>query len=156
MSRDINRMTPELKEKYYLFEEEMNKAGLPFMITSVDRNILEQMALFVQKRLELKDVNRFRKAAGLYLFKSEEENKNIVTWTLESYHVVNTMDSMIDNDLSRAFDIAILKNAKPEWNLKADINANQMPDYQEAAEIGRKVGLVPGIDFGDPPHYQLG
>ena len=157
MSRDINRMTPELKEKYIAFKGSMEQAGIPFIVTSVDRNILEQMALYVQGRLNLKDVNRFRKAAGLYLFKNEIENKNEVTWTLESMHVVNTMDSMLDNDLSRAFDIAIIKDGKAEWNLKADINENQMPDYQEAGLIGERCGLSWGGRFPkqDIPHYQL-
>lgn len=155
MSRDINRMTPELKEKYFLFEEKMKKAKLPFIVTSVDRNILEQMALYVQNRLPLKDVNRFRKQAGLYLFKTEAENTGPVTWTLESLHVCNNFDSMLDNDLSRAFDIAIIRDGKAEWNLKADVNSNNIIDYKEAAEIGRSVGLTPGIDFNDPCHYQL-
>lgn len=155
MSRDINRMDPLLKIKYSVFKEEMEKAKIPFIITSVDRNILEQMALYVQNRLPLKDVNIFRKQAGLYLFKSEAENVGPVTWTLDSLHVVNNFDSMLDNDLSRAFDIAIIRDGKAEWNLKADVNDNNIADYKEAAEIGRKIGLVPGIDFGDAPHYQL-
>lgn len=157
MSRDINRMDPVLKEKYISFKGEMDLAGIPFIVTSVDRNILEQMALYVQKRLPLKDVNKFRKVAGLYLFQTEAENTGPVTQTLDSKHVVNILDSMIENDLSRAFDIAIIRDGKAEWNLKADVNANNVADYDEAGLIGEKVGLRWGGRFSSPdkPHFEI-
>lgn len=68
----------------------------------------------------------------------------IVTWTHRSKHIEG-----------KAFDIAILKNEKPVWDLKVDVNDDEIPDYQEAAEIGRNIGLRAGADFKDYPHFEL-
>lgn len=68
----------------------------------------------------------------------------IVTWTHKSKHIEG-----------KAFDIAILKNKKPTWDLKVDVDEDEIPDYQEAAEIGRNVGLRAGADFKDYPHFEL-
>jgi peptidoglycan L-alanyl-D-glutamate endopeptidase CwlK len=152
MSRNINKMHLELREKYYLFEEKMEEKGIPFIITCVDRNITEQMALYVQGRLPLKDVNRFREVAGLYLFKSEQENKNAVSWTLKSRHITNIEKNVI---FSEAFDIVITENGKANWNLKADVNKDDLPDYFQAGEIGESVGLEWGGSFHDYVHFQL-
>jgi peptidoglycan L-alanyl-D-glutamate endopeptidase CwlK len=75
----------------------------------------------------------------------------IVTWTRTSRHTGRD-----------AFDIAILKQGKPVWDTKADVDADSVPDYQEAGEIGEKCGLVWGGRFknskGEPrpdyPHFQ--
>lgn len=68
----------------------------------------------------------------------------IVTWTHKSKHI-----------LGEAFDIVILKEGKPSWDLKVDVNDDEIPDYQEAADIGRKVGLRAGADFKDFPHFEF-
>ena len=49
-SRDINRLTPETKEKYIAFEKEMNDAGIKFIVTSTVRTQAEQDALYAQGR----------------------------------------------------------------------------------------------------------
>lgn len=68
----------------------------------------------------------------------------IVTWTHKSKHIEG-----------KAFDIAILKNKKPTWDIKVDVDDDEVPDYQEAAEIGRSVGLKAGADYKDYPHFEL-
>jgi len=70
----------------------------------------------------------------------------IVTWTLQSKHL-----------LGEAFDIAILKDNKPVWDKKVDVNVNSIPDYGEAMIIGESVGLTAGGRWAhvDLPHYQL-
>ncbi len=67
----------------------------------------------------------------------------IVTWTKHSRHSDH-----------KAFDIAIVKDGKPTWDLKVSVDGDDIPDYLEAAEIGRKVGLKPGADFKDYPHFE--
>ena len=80
---------------------------------------------------------------------TEDENRRKVTWTLRSKHIVYNPGGK-----ARAFDIVILRDGKAEWSLKYDINENEIPDYEEAAEIVRGVGLRPGADFGDYPHFE--
>ena len=135
-------MLPDLKNKMELFILECERKGLKVTVTSVDRTPGEQAALYVQGRYALRVVNLYRKAAGMYLLKTEDEN-SIVTRTLDSLHLHG-----------RAFDI-VLGGRKKHYNLKIDENMSGGPDYQEAAGIGRKIGLKPGYDFGDAPHFQL-
>ena len=72
---------------------------------------------------------------------------NIVTWTLKSRHL-----------LGEAFDIAILKDGKPVWDTKVDVNKDGIFDYLEAGQIGEEIGLVWGGRWAKPdyPHFQLG
>lgn len=155
MSRDVRMLTHDAYQMYLQFAEEMAKLKISFVVTSVDRSILEQMALYVQGRMLLSDVNRFRVAAGLPLLGSNSENKT-VTWTLDSKHVVNPFDSVVENDRSRAFDIVIVKGGKAEWNLKVDTNMDLISDYEQAGAIWRKLGGVWGGDWKrrDCPHFE--
>lgn len=69
-----------------------------------------------------------------------------VTWTRKSRHSEH-----------RAFDIAILKDGRPVWDLKVDVNDDHLPDYLEAGEIGESVGLKWGGRFPSPdcPHFEI-
>ncbi len=70
----------------------------------------------------------------------------IITWTKHSRHTKRT-----------AFDIAILQDGKPCWNIKADVNEDQIPDYEEAGKIGESAGLTWGGSWKSPadyPHFQ--
>jgi len=71
-----------------------------------------------------------------------------VTWTRRSKHIVGL-----------AFDIAVCtKGMKPHWNLKADVDADGIPDYEEAGKIGESIGLVWGGRFKvnpDYPHFEF-
>ena len=76
----------------------------------------------------------------------------IVTWTRNSRHTKRD-----------AFDVAILKQGKPVWDIKVDVNEDDIPDYQQAGEIGESCGLEWGGRFknkkGKPrpdyPHFQV-
>ncbi len=152
MSRDINNLTSSMQLKYFAFKIAMEKAGLKYMVTSVDRTILEQIALYAQGRLSVAEVNNFRSIAGLPMIK---ESMNVkVTWTLNSKHVTNMFDEDLNNDKSFAFDIAILKDNQPIWDLKANVNQNSLPDYEEAGKIGESIGLRWGGHFNDPCHFE--
>lgn len=156
MSRDLNQMHPRLRAKYDQFAQQMQRAALPYVVTCVDRTIVEQMALYVQGRLELADVNRFRVVADM-LPLTTAENKRRVTWTLASLHVTNGFDRSPENDLARAFDIAIVKDGRAVWDLKASVNGNEVPDYEEAGRIWESLGGTWGGRFSTPdcPHFQL-
>jgi len=69
-----------------------------------------------------------------------------VTWTKISKHTGRT-----------AFDIAILKDGKPIWDVKVSVNENDLPDYLEAGQIGEAIGLRWGGRFKNPdcPHFEM-
>jgi hypothetical protein len=157
MSRNYNNF--EKPELISLFISECEKIGHKVIITCVDRDHKEQYAYFLQGREPLHIVNQFRKFAGLYPI-DREENKRIITWTLNSEHIVNLEDNLKDNDKSRAIDFAILKpgSKQIDWNVKADVNKNNIPDYLECALVGEKIGFYSGGRFNknkDYPHLQL-
>lgn len=153
--KSIAMMSPLLLDKYKLFEEKMKKTAIPFMITSVARTVKEQVALYSQGRDPLPTVNLLRKAAGLPPIKKIDNVK--VTWTLQSKHLIDLDDGIEANNWSRAFDIAILDNSNPTWNLKVDVNKDQLPDYKQAGKIGLSVGLIWGGNFKSPdyPHFEI-
>ena len=60
-----------------------------------------------------------------------------------------------------AFDVAILRKDAagrpvPTWDLKADINHNEVPDYEELGLLGESAGLTWGgrFKFRDYGHFQ--
>lgn len=64
----------------------------------------------------------------------------IVTWTRKSKHIEG-----------KAFDIVIMENGKPDWNVTH-------PNWTKAGEIGMSIGLDWGgawIKSKDFPHFQL-
>mgnify|MGYP003395680363 CR=1 FL=1 len=69
-----------------------------------------------------------------------------VTWTLKSKH----LDGL-------AFDIVICKDGIPDWDVKADVDEDGIPDYTEAGQIGEACGLVWGGRWETPdfPHFEL-
>ena len=69
-----------------------------------------------------------------------------VTWAKISNHTGRT-----------AFDIAILKDGKPCWDVKVSVNENDVPDYLEAGQIGESLGLIWGGRWSKPdyPHFEL-
>jgi peptidoglycan L-alanyl-D-glutamate endopeptidase CwlK len=70
----------------------------------------------------------------------------VVTWTKHSEHTKRT-----------AFDIAILKSGQPVWDIKVDVNEDDIPDYKQAGEIGEACGLIWGGRWkpSDPCHFQM-
>lgn len=138
----IADLVPSLQDKYAAFDAEMKARNITYKVTCTSRSVVEQMALYVMGRLSLVEVNRFRWMAGLWLL-ADNDNKK-VTWTLSSKHVTNMFDKDLNNDLAHAFDIVILNGRDAVWDLKADVNANEISDYEEAGQIGEVCGLVWG------------
>jgi len=155
-SRKIEDCVIALQDKFFLFDLRMKAVGIPFLITCTARTVKEQIAFYAQGRETLKQTNALRKMAGLPPI-SPEENARKVTWTLNSKHLVDLDDGNPGNDKSRAFDIVITRNGKPCWDVKADVNQNQIADYVEAGRIGKSVGLIWGGNFRTPdmPHFEI-
>ena len=146
-----------MQSKCILLKEAANKVGLDFIVTCTARTFKEQVALYAQGRQLLEETNKLRKIANLPVI-TAIENKKKITWTLASEHIVNLDDKDITNDKARAFDIALVKPGTREifWNVKVNVNKNDVPDYMELAKIGREIGLTCGAFWGTPdfPHYQ--
>lgn len=87
----------------------------------------------------------------------KNRSKYIVTWTLKSLHIINLEDQYTINDKSNAFDFAIMKGQKPTWDIKADVNLNNLPDYREAGNLATQLGLLWGGNFKSPDfcHVQV-
>jgi hypothetical protein len=162
---NINDLVPPARELYYAFEREMNKANVRFRVTCIKRTKEEQSALYAQHRQSTVAVNKLRVAAGLSPI-SDAENQRTVTWTLKSRHLPITKGSEFGKmfpeweDLCRAWDIVILKkdDKSVSWDLKVDVDEDGIPDYEEAAKIGEKLGLIVGArwrDKPDWPHYEF-
>jgi len=149
-SRDINLLNKTTRDKFLLFREKMTARDLPFIVTCTARTDLEQLALYAQGRVSLLTVNRVRHLAGLPQI-TDEANRRSVTWTLNSRHIVHE-----NRPLADAFDIALTSSGRVHWDVKADVNDDEIPDYLEAAQIARECGLMPGADFKTPDwcHFQ--
>lgn len=165
-SRNLDNAIHPIK----LFAEELVKRakdelGLTVIVTSVERTYFEQVAIAFQGRLGLHSVNIARKVAGLSPI-PEDQNK-IVSWTLDSKHVINPYDTLPDNDKSRAVDFGILdSNGKYQGDIKADVNNDNVADYDQLGKLGMKI--IQEMDYpiewgGDPkgslkgkdkPHWQ--
>jgi hypothetical protein len=159
-SRKIEDLTDSMQKKYWAFKKKMDDAKIPFLVTATSRLVKEQIALYSQGREVLDYVNMLRQSAGMPFITAEQNVK--VTWTLKSRHLIDLDDDILANDKSEAFDIVIEKEGKPTWDIKVNVNKNDIPDYEEAARIGESVGLVAGARFknrkGEPqpdyPHFQ--
>lgn len=148
MSRDPEMfIKPELIQQ---FKEGCKKAGHSITITSVDRTMNEQIALFHQGRYPLAEVNEKRKMAGLVFIK-EEQNK-IVTWTMNSKHILDSVTGK-----SHAFDFAIVKDGRVCWSLKSDVDEDGVGDWDECGMVAEGLGLKWGGRFKNPdrPHCEI-
>lgn len=149
-SDDPRELTPNCYAKWLLFDAKMRIAKLPYKVTCTSRQDIVQNALYAQGREELDVVNDLRHKCFLTPI-TAEENKKKVTWTLKSEHITSKTKPK-----SRAFDIVILKGKAAMWDIKGDVNENNIADYDEAGAIGKSVGLTWGGDWSSPdkPHFQ--
>lgn len=186
LTRDqaLSQMKPPLVDLAMQYERKMDKAGLKFGYTSVARDYKEQLALFAQGRELYDRVCLYRSLAKMpplnysvatianynkAVSNSPGKNAFVVTWTLNSRHIINLDDADPTNNLSGAFDIVLYgaNGRTPHYDVKVSVNKNKIPDYQEAAQIGAACFIIDGttkyvLDPGglwlknpDLPHYQL-
>jgi len=127
-SRNISDLCPAMISLYFDFEREMRRAGIDFIVTCTFRSNDEQRQLYAQGRT----------APG-----------KIVTNALPGQSKHNkTLDG---KPLAEAFDIVIMNNGKPDWNVKN-------PNWEKAGAIGESVGLEWAgrwKTFKEYPHFQL-
>ena len=155
-SRSLDDLIPELKEKAIKHQGLCKEARIEIIFTCTARLVKEQIALYAQGRQSLDEVNELRRIAGLWSI-TEEANQRKVTWTLNSKHLIDLEDVNLYNDKARAYDIAIVKEGKTNWDIKVDVNDNEIADYEEVARIGESIGLKAGARFKYPdyPHFEL-
>lgn len=145
-SRDLNDLSPEVKALApQLVDEVQKQLGIRIIITCTKRDPVDQCILYMQGRTPPELVNYYRASFGM----PKTDSNKIVTWTLHSRHFPNKEGK------AEAFDIVIYVDGQSYWDVtKTDINKDKIPDYKQIAEIGRKLGLKPGADFGDYAHFQ--
>jgi hypothetical protein len=106
------------------------------------RNRAVQEAYYAQGRKPLGEVNALRKAAGLYLLRSEKDNYTI-TWTLASKHLEGLAMDVLPVD----------GTGNPSWDL-----SHYWKIFMIIKNCGKDAGLNCGADWPPPqtdwPHYQ--
>jgi hypothetical protein len=106
------------------------------------RKVAVQEAYFAQGRKPLEEVNRLRQAAGLWLLRSENDNKNKITWTMHSKHIDGLALDVLPVD----------GRGNPTWDL-----AHFRNRFDVIRQCGREAGLICGADWSkaDWPHYEI-
>lgn len=143
-SRSLQDLTPRMQEKVNAFEEALAAAGLGFFRRSCTyRSQAEQNCLWLQGRKSLRDVNAARQALGLPTITEAQNVK--VTWRAVSVHTSR-----------EAVDYYILRDGRADWDVKVDVNENDIPDWEEFGRIARACGLEWGGDWPRPdrPHVE--
>jgi hypothetical protein len=119
-----------------LAKEELN---IRVIVTDVSRLLEVQVALYAQGRESLESVNKLRIRAKLSPI-THQENKNKVTWTLASKHIINLSNDDPTDDKSHAIDFGILdSNGKYMGDVKADVNRDNKSDYIQLGLLAKKV-----------------
>ncbi len=120
-----------------------DRFGLDIIATSTLRLNIEQAALYAQGRETLEFVNYLRDIAELKPI-SEKRNKRTVTNTLWSFHLFGC-----------AWDYCIIKGGRAIWNVKADVNDDDIPDYEQVCDLAEELGIETGRAYGDYVHCQF-
>ncbi len=138
MSRDINDLCPAVRMKLEKLQAAASAATPPigFEVVYTLRTAAEEMALFAQGRKTVEETNRLRHGAGMPPI-TEEENRHIVTKVMTSIHMFGC-----------AFDVAILKDGKIDWNA--------IPEYERLGALGEELGFRWGgrFSFKDWGHFE--
>jgi hypothetical protein len=144
-TRDINDLYEPLKDVVKKALEVAKNKGLNILVYFVKRTAQEQRALYSQGRNNLKTVNALRAAVGFDPL-TEKQNR-IVTWTLRSYHTTEPK--------AMAFDFAPGTSGNISWNVKEDMNDNDIPDYKEFADICKSIdeNIEWGGDWDGKPDF---
>lgn len=128
-----------------MFIAECAKNGIIVKINETIREEFTQLLYFLQGTLDTivaknpniyNEFNALRKRHKFWELSKDEMNRRI-TWTLDSKHFYG-----------KAFDAVPLNDkGQPNWNAPDEI-------WKKMAECAEKVGLYPGINFGDKPHFE--
>jgi peptidoglycan L-alanyl-D-glutamate endopeptidase CwlK len=138
LHRDINLLEPGFRALVNNFLDDLEKRGIDYRVVETLRDVSVQNAYYAQGREPLVSVNRKRANEGLWLI-TEKENKNPITWTLQSKHL-----------LGKAIDLAPVMDGKIWWNAPFTI-------WEQLGAIGESHGLGWGGRWKnrlDCPHYE--
>jgi hypothetical protein len=128
-SRSIQDLTPRMQERINAFEEALAAADLGhFRRSCTYRSQAEQNCLWLQGRKSLRDVNAAREVLGLPAITLAQNAK--VTWRTVSVHTSR-----------EAVDYYVLHDGRANWDVKVDVNQNDIPDWEEFGRIAEACGL---------------
>lgn len=143
--RMLCELAPSAQAAFQAFFERLDKeiGDDRYIAFEGRRSVRTQEAYYAQGRQPLADVNNLRKAAGLYLLRSERDNL-MITWTLKSKHI----DGL-------AMDVLPADGAgNPTWDL-----AHYRGAFETIRDCGFAAGLECGADWAAPktdwPHYEV-
>ena len=161
MSRNIDDLIPDARAAYIEGKEACRKQGLIIVETCVKRSLLEHIALYAQGREKYAEICKLRQAAGLWEIGEETAGRK-VTWTFLSKHISEYTFPRGHRfyGLVLALDFALRhyvdQKSKLHWNIKVDVNDNEIPDYDEVGAIMVAHGFEAGKDWKSPdrPHIQ--
>jgi hypothetical protein len=139
-STDIKDLLPGTQKKILLLESRLEQRGLYFRRTCVYRSKVAQEALYLRGRGTYDEIIEAYKEEGMTPPLDRDEPgwwKKKVTWTLNSMHTKR-----------RAVDYC--QRGRNPYDLKIDVNRNEVPDWEEFAIIARWCGLNAGF-FWQPP-----
>lgn len=159
MSRNLEKADPFLRVFIpLLIKTVKERLGVDVFVVDVDRDYKVQAAYYAQGRETIHVVNNLRLVAGLPLI-TVAENKNKITWTLNSKHITNMDDDTDLNDLSRAIDIGLKdSDGKYRGTGNEDLNGDGKHDYEQIGAIIEELGkgkVKWGGRFGDEPHLEI-
>lgn len=131
MSRDINDLSQDMRDKVRAWEINMRLEGIDYLITCTLRTQEEQLALWKLGR-EWK--------GGKWVTTNRKAQR---TWTLDSNH-----------KRGNAFDFVIMVNGKPDWNM------THKDLWDKAVEFGKNLGMSQVIGkngkIKEYAHLQIG
>lgn len=135
--RSLDRLNPDFRQLVEVFLKRLEEEEIDCFVYESLRLPETQSAYYAQGRMPLKMVNELRRDAKLWDI-NEAENKKIITWTMQSKHL-----------LGLAVDIVPVKNGKLWWNAPDEI-------WKRIAEISVACGLDAGYYWRhkDAPHHQ--
>ena len=149
MTERTKRMLAELDPKAQsVFEEFLKRLDEAlgddqYIVFEGRRTVETQRAYYAQGRQPLAEVNRLRQIAGLWLLRSENDNRNCITWTMNSKHIVGLAMDVLPVD----------GRGNPTWDL-----AHYKQQFDIIVACGRSEGLNCGADWvktPDYPHYEI-
>ena len=161
MIRKISDLVTEAQPAYVSAKKECEEKGLLIVETCIRRTLEEHVALYAQGRESYAEIIKLREVAGLWKIDEATAGRK-VTWTFLSTHLAEYALPKNHPDYGKvlAVDFALRvhtnRRSKLHWNIKMDVNDNEIPDYEEVGKIFEKHGFIWGGRWKTPdmPHIQ--
>lgn len=161
MSVRIQDMAPGAREHAEAAVVDLIASGIPHVITSTRRNVLEQMAFWLQSRAPLEAVNLLRQFIGIRLLTPGENlyERNRpklaagqpLILGVDVITLADGVNTPSNHQDGNAIDIVPAgMNGGPIWPKSDD------PRWRKIAEVMKRHGFESGLDWAnqDPPHHK--